>query len=521
VLNQIHDYICSQANVENYIDQGQRQTEIEQAQQSFWHFCKTVAPDFYLDDREHLKIICNILQALYEGRIVRFPPVKEWTIVDSTEGLPTGYQTCKKLMLNLPPQHGKSRTLINFAGWVFGKNPKEKIITCSYNDSTASDFSRYTRDGITVQKIDAADIVYSDIFPKTRIKRSNAGFEKWALEGQHFSYLGAGVGGSITSKGGTILIVDDPVKGAEEAFNENHLDKIWRWYTGTFMSRVSAKGGEPLEIVNMTRWAKKDICGRILDGPEADEWYVLKMEVYNEATDTMLCPDLLSKKRYNSLRNTMDPAIFRANYHQEPVDIQGRLYKDLKEWTDIPRDDNGYPLFEQIISYTDTADEGNNWLCSIVAGVYQGEAWILDVYYTQEAMEITEPATADFLARNDVNLAKIESNNGGRGFARNVERLIWERHQTKSVSVEWFHQSANKIARILTNSSFITNHVFFPPRWNYKYPEFYLAITTFQKEGKNKDDDAADALTGLAEMINEDKEFQHTAAPMIVTMPRK
>lgn len=477
-----------------------RTLQIKRAQKSLWEFCKTLAPDFYINGREHLSTICSTLQALYEGRIIKEPPENTWKIVDNTEGL-IGYTVCKKLMLNMPPQHGKSRTLVNFCDWIFGRNSNEKIITCSYNDLTASDFSRYTRDGIAQKKNSDDDIDYSDIFPNTKIKEGNAGFERWALEGQHFSYLGAGVGGSITSKGGTILIVDDPIKDAETAYNEGALDKIWRWYTGTFLSRVSAVGGEPIEIVNMTRWSKKDICGRLLDGPESKDWYILKMEAYDKENDKMLCPELLSKKRYTSLSLNMDTAIFRANYHQEPLDIQGCLYQNLKEYDDIPRDEKGNSLFEKIISYTDTADEGNDWLTSIIAGLYKGELWVLDIYYTQEPMEVTEIKTADFLVKNNVNIAKIESNNGGKGFARNVERLIWERHQTKKVAVEWFHQSANKIARILTNASYVINHVFFPQGWNYKYPKFYEHIVTFQKEGKNKHDDAEDCLTGLVEMV--------------------
>jgi predicted phage terminase large subunit-like protein len=167
----------------------------------------------------------------------------------------------------------------------------------------------------------------------------------------------------------------------------------------------------------------------------------------------------------------------------------------------LPVDEKGRCLFERIISYTDTADEGSDSLCSIVAGVYRGEAWILDVYFTAEPMEVTEIEEADFLVRNKVNIAKIESNNGGKGFARNVERLIWERHRTKRVLIDWFHQSANKVSRILTNSSYIINHIYFPQGWSYKYESFYNALMSYQKEGKNKHDDAPDCLTGIAEMV--------------------
>lgn len=462
-----------------------RQKQILRARESFWYFCKALAPDFYKDSRPHLRILCEILQKIYEGTLLK------------ADGTPY-----RRLMLNLPPRFGKSRTLILFCQWVLGKNKANRIITCSYNDDMASDFSRYTRDGIVQDKNGEFDICYSDIFPLTKIKNGNSSFEEWALEGQFFTYKGAGVGGSITGKGGNITIVDDPIKDAEAAYNENALDKIWRWYTGTFLSR--GEGEDPIQIVNMTRWAKKDICGRILEGPEANEWYVLKMEAVENGKP--LCPELLSMKKYNSLKLNMDSAIFRANYHQEPVDIQGRLYQNLKTYkdSDIPKDEDGSRIFEHIISYTDTADEGADWLCSIIAGTYKGEAWILDVYFTDKPMEVTEVEEADFLVKNKVNKAKIESNNGGKGFARNVERIIWEKYKTKKVCIEWFHQSLNKVSRILTNSSFIINHVFFPEGWNYKWPDFYQAINDYQREGKNKHDDAPDCLTGIAEMVGND-----------------
>ena len=87
---------------------------------------------------------------------------------------------------------------------------------------------------------------------------------------------------------------------------------------------------------------------------------------------------------------------------------------------------------------TDTADTGSDDLCSIVAGIPDGEGYILDVVMTDEPMEKTEPQTAEQLYSYHVETARIESNNGGRGFARNVERLLWELYQTRSVNIEWF-----------------------------------------------------------------------------------
>lgn len=470
--------------------------KLELARRDFWEYCKLLSPDFYKEDRPHLKILCYTLQKLYEGKLLK----------------PDG-TAFKKLMINMPPQHGKSRTLVNFCDWVLGKNQKERIITASYNDVLAGDFAKYTRDGITEVKNTDNQIVFSDIFPDVRLKFGSKSYFKWALEGQHFNYLGTGVSGSITGIGGSILIVDDPIKSAEEAMNEDALDRVWRWYTGTFLSRVSAEGGLPIEIFNMTRWSKKDPCGRILDGAEKDEWYVLLFKAYDEETDSMLCPSLLSRERYDSLSKLMVKEIFLANYNQEPIDIKGRLYQSFKTYVDIPRDENGNPLFEAIRNYTDTADEGDDYLCSISYGVFKGEAYILDIIYTKEPMEITEPQVAKMLYENNVKDAQIESNNGGRGFARAVERLLWEVHRTKRVFIKWFHQSQNKLARILSHSTFVMNNIYYPVNWADKWPEYHNAMITFQKEGKNKNDDAPDATTGIAESLSVNKKLKAVSSP--------
>ncbi len=461
---------------DNEIDILVHAATMELARRDLWEYCKITSPDFYKDSRSHLYKLVQTLQQLYRGELLR----------------PNG-EAYKKLIINMPPQHGKSRTLIKFCQWVLGNDNEERIITCSYNDDAAHDFSRYTRDGIQEYKLEE-EIVYSDIFPGTRIKHGDSAYDKWALEGQHFNYLGAGIGGSITGKGGTILIVDDPVKSAEIALNENALEKIWIWYTGTFLSRVSAKDGEPIEIIVMTRWSKNDLCGKILSSGEADKWYVLQMKAYDAEDNQMLCPELLSLSRYDSLRKLMMPEIFLANYNQEPIDVRGRLYQNFKTYSDLP-------IFETIRNYTDTADEGDDWLCSICYGVYQGEAYILDIIYTKDPMEITEPLVARMLFENQVKESNIESNNGGRGFARAIERIMWETYRSRRTAIKWFHQTQNKLARILSHSSFVMNRLYFPANWADRWPDYHKAMMSFQKEGKNKNDDAPDATTGVAESI--------------------
>lgn len=447
------------------------------SRQSFWEYCKTRAPEFYVDGRTHLEKICETLQSLYEGRLL------------NDDGVPY-----ENMIMNIPPRHGKSRTLIHFCEWVLGDRQQNRIITASYNEDLATVFSRYTRDGISEEKVYPHDIVYSDIFPGVKVKKGDSSYRQWALEGQHFNYKGAGLGGSITGKGGNILIVDDPIKNAAEAQNENALDKQWQWFTDTFLSRQE-QTDHSIKIVNMTRWSKKDICGRILDGKRASEWYVLMMPAMDEEGN-MLCPELLNRKNFDALSDFMDEAILNANYYQQPLDLKGRLYKAFKTY------DGDLPTFKSIQNYTDTADTGDDYLCSIVYGVtFDNEAYVLDVLYTKAPMEETEPDTAKMLYDYKVNHAYIESNGGGRGFARSVEKELMENHNSNYTYIEPFHQSNNKIARILSNSTWVMNHVYFPINWKDKWPDYYKAMNEYQREGQNKNDDAPDATTGIAEKI--------------------
>ena len=478
----------------------------ELARRSFWEFCKLVSPDFYKDSRTHLKTICDTLQALYEGRLIKNNQSDEWQIVDLKKD---GVIICKKLMLNIPPQHGKTRTLVNFATWMFGKNPQEKVITGSYNDSTAGDFSRYTRDAIDVKESFEDKTVYCDIFPKTRIKKGNAGFEKWALEGAHFSYLGVGIGGSVTSKGASVLIVDDPIKSAEDALNENNLDRIWLWYTSTFQSRVSAEDGEPIEVVCMTRWSKKDICGRILDGSNGKDWYQITMKAFESETDTMLCPQLFNRKRYFDLKELIEPGIFNANYLQEPLDKSGVLFQkeDLKRFSlsELRKEDA-----QAIMGYIDVMDDGTDSLAFALGYIYQNAVYITDVVFTSEKIDNTLPACVSLLesckvveklngkeiVKQDFNYVRVEANNQGGGFIRLLRQHL---PVDRILSVK---NSANKNTRILIEYGFIKKYFHFRNDYekNSQYAKFMDELFGYMKDGSSKHDDAPDCTSGFSKM---------------------
>lgn len=462
----------SLSTVESQIN---RALDIELSKHSLWEYEKYINPKFFKDDRPHLKLIADTLQALYEGKLLK------------PDGKPY-----KKLMMNLPPRHGKSYSLINFSQWVFGKNQEEKIIAVSYNDTLSSRFSKSVRDGIETQSIDPDIHVFSDVFTDIKIKYGDGAAQLWSLEGQHFSYLGTAPGGTVTGIGCSIGIIDDLIKNKDEAYNENKLEKDYQFYTDTFLSRLEEGA---IQIILFTRWSKKDLCGRLLD-LEPDDWYVLKEPV--ERDGIMLCDELLSYESFTDKKSKTSSEIIQANYYQEPIDLKGVLYKRFRLYEIIPQG--------EIKAYIDTADEGKDYLCCIIFVESYKQAYLLDVYYTQEGAEITERQTALKLVQFEVKQCLIESNNGGRSFARNVRTLMRDEFNSNRTVVKWFHQSQNKIARINSNAAWVQENVFYPTDWKLKWPEFSESITTFLRTGKNKHDDAEDALTGVCEMINEKKE---------------
>lgn len=444
----------------NLKEEIKKQARLELARRDFFEYCKLTASDFYEEERNFLKDLCYQLQDFYK----------------SDE---------KVCVINMPPRHGKSRTAGKFVEWILGTNPNEKIMTGSYNEDLSSSFAKSVRDTIASEKTEGV-IVYNDIFPNTKIKDGEATQKKWALAGSKVSnYLATSPTGTATGFGCTIMIIDDLIKNAKEAYNENTLKNHIDWFNNTMLSRT--ENGFKLIII-MTRWSSNDLAGYILEN------YPNVRHINYKAVQedgSMLCEDVLSKEDYEFKTKNMNKDIIYANYQQEPIDVKNRLYTSFKTYEKLP------PA-HYIMNYTDTADEGDDYLCSIDYQMYNSEYYILDVIYTQESMEVTEPAVAEMMTKDNVGNANIESNNGGRGFARNVQKELKELKNTHT-KVNWFYQGENKVARILSNSTGVMNNIYFPINWEDRWPEFAKHLKHYVRTGKNEHDDAEDCLTGVYE----------------------
>lgn len=444
-----------------------RGAKIELARREFFFYCNLKAPDFYKEDRQYLVDLCSEFQDFIQSKD-------------------------EVMVVNEPPRHGKSRTAGLLVEWVLGNDRTQKIMTGSYNETLSTMFSKNVRNDIQEEKADENRIVFSDIFPGVSIKRGDGAMNLWSLEGGYNNYLATSPTGTATGFGASLLIIDDLIKNAEEANNELTKEKHWTWFTDTMLSRLE-EGGKI--IIIMTRWASDDLAGRALEHFKEAGARMRHISMKALQDDgTMLCSEVLSRKSYEAKIKAMGADIASANYQQEPIDLKGRLYTSFKTYS------GELPQFKEIRNYTDTADTGEDYLCSINYGVtFADEAYVLDVLYTKEPMEVTELAMARMLLYGEVNLARIESNNGGRGFARNVRRILEKELGSNYTAIKWFTQTHNKQARIYSNSSWVMQHIYFPEDWKNRWPEYHNAMIKYQREGQNKHDDAPDATTGITE----------------------
>ena len=414
-----------------------------------------------------------------------------------------------KLIVSVPPQHGKSigaTTLL--PAYMLGLDPDMRIAIASYSGTLASKFNR------RVQRIiDSRE--YAEIFPETTIKQGTkpAGYIRTSDEveivGRRGELISVGREGSLTGNRVDCFILDDLYKDAMEAQSPVVRENCWDWYTSVVRTRMHNKSRE---LIVFTRWHEQDLIGMVtrsepcrmlrswddIDHLGKDEWLYLNFEALKCGNPTeldkrtegeALWPEQQSVELLKT-KQRLDPVRFEAMYQGHPTAREGLLYGDnFQEYDSLPRD------IVARANYTDTADTGEDYLCSLCYAVdADGVIYLTDVVYSREPMELTEHMVAEMLLRNDTRRAYIESNNGGRGFARALQRSV------PRVRVEWFHQSANKEARILSNSATVLHTIRMPRDWHRRWPELYTHLTTFRRRIRaNSHDDAADAITGIIE----------------------
>lgn len=255
-----------------------------------------------------------------------------------------------KLLLEAPPQHGKSRAITDFIAWASGKQPDIRTIYASYSDDLG------IRANKTLQRMMDDRLKFGRVFDNLFLSQSNvvtlvnrparnsSMLEFIGHRGQHKgSFANVTVQGQVTGKSLDFGIIDDPMKGREEAQSKLIRDKTWNWLTDDFFSRFSDKAGM---IMTMTRWHLDDPGGRFLKMfPEAvvlrypaialpyAKRKIIQKEplVLNSANDTrrpgeLLFPEFKSRTFLMERKKLYTAASWESLYQQSPIISGGGMF---------------------------------------------------------------------------------------------------------------------------------------------------------------------------------------------------
>jgi len=271
---------------------------VEQSRRDLLDFTCWMQPNYIRAD--HLILLSEKLMAVERGEI-------------------------KKLMVFMPPRHGKSElTSVKFPAWALGKDPSRRIIHCSYSAALSNSFSRKIRNLMEETK-------YRAVFD-VRIHPESRSVTQWDLLKQKGGLISSGVGGAITGYGGDIIIIDDPVKNRAEAESRVYQERNIDWFKSVVRTRLEPNASM---IVIMTRWHQKDLAGQLL--AEQSDWEVINLEAMAEPNDILgreqgepLWADRYGIGELTKIKKEIGSRAWAALYQGNPLDPESQLIKE--EW---------------------------------------------------------------------------------------------------------------------------------------------------------------------------------------------
>jgi predicted phage terminase large subunit-like protein len=289
----------------------------------------------------------------------------------------------RRLLVSLPPRNGKSIAIsIAWVAWMLGQDPTLSFVCVSYSNDLSG---KLARDCLSVMQ----SPWYRAAFPGTIIstKRSAAhDFETTRKGGR----LATSVGGTLTGRGGDIIVMDDVIK-PEEANSETTRAFVNNWFRSTLSSRLDDKTSGAMLCV-MQRLHEDDLPGNLLRAggwdhfklaaiATEDEWIPLpRGRVHHRQAGSVLHPEREPKSALMQMKAEMGSHAFAAQYQQDPVPATGNLIKAgwFRTWNEMPD-----LTWGQVLQSWDTASKDNphnDWSVCVTALVRGSDVWIIDVF---------------------------------------------------------------------------------------------------------------------------------------------
>lgn len=285
------------------------------------------------------------------------------------------------LFFEMPPRHGKSEFVCRYLpAWYLGSRPRNRVILASYGAELARTWGRRARD--VLQRCQA------DSPPWFGGGANISGNQSAAADWETVSGGGmvtAGAGGPITGRGANLLIVDDPIKNAEEAMSDTMREALYDWWRSTASTRLEPDG---IAVVMATRWHKDDLTGRLIgDCIEAGTPFSrLCLPAIAEENDPLgrnigdpLWPRRWPASELEAKRTSLGSYWWNALYQQRPTqhanaDFPARCFGDAI-WPAIWPD-----TFDGVMVALDASkgknDKHGDFSAAVAVGVKQGRLWV-------------------------------------------------------------------------------------------------------------------------------------------------
>ncbi len=302
----------------------------------------------------------------------------------------------ERLIVMMPPRHGKSvLTSQFFPAWYLGTHPEHRVILASYEAGFAAGWGRRARDVIAE---------HGERLFGVALRGDSAAAHRWDLAGQPGGMITAGVGGPITGRGADLLIVDDPVKNAEQATSETYRAKAWEWWTSTAFTRLEPNA---VAVVVQTRWHEDDLAGRLLREQPEENWQVIRLPAIAEKFDALgrhpgqaLWPERYPLARLEKIRGSLPVYWWQSLYQQQPSQHQAVLWPpEYFEGSELWFDDWPSDLQLRVMTLDPSKGTGSkhaDYSAYVLLGVQTGgDLWVeADLSNTRPPLALVDDGVA-------------------------------------------------------------------------------------------------------------------------------
>lgn len=414
----------------------------------------------------------------------------------------------KKLMVFVPPQHGKSEgSTRRLPAMLIGERPDLKIGVASYSATKARKFGREIKRVIQSPE-------YKELYPKVSLTEGRVeGYQNAANEFEIPGYEGSikldGYNGAWTGDPIDLFILDDLYKSRSEALSEATNGSVISFWNSVAETRLH---NESQVLIVFTRWAPDDLAGYLLEH-EADQWEVVRYPALKEGEPTeedprehgeALLPFKHSKERLERIK-ARDTELFDSVYQQDPKPLKGLLFPKTLLKTFKPSDLSGLTP-EYRYAAVDPADTGGDDTSVPFGDLYGNSVYISSVIYNNEGTDVTIPNIVERVVMNRLNYVEIEGVSAWILFAKDVRNKVNARHP--NCTVRAVKNQTNKEVRIFERSAWIINHCRFLEEeyQDADYKKFMKVFTNYLRKGSPKND-APDSLAILSAFF--EKTFPH------------